>query len=75
MCGLEMARKPCKEKQISFGNNVKFSDFIASKYIYTREDKGDGEGILRTHSIPWVIRLKLFSRPQIPWGIGQQPIT
>ena len=36
-----------------------------------REDKGDREGILRTHPIPWVIRLELFLRPQIPRGIKQ----
>ena len=40
-----------------------------------REDKGDREGILHTHPIPWVIRLELFLRPQIPRGIRQQPIT
>ena len=44
-------------------------------YHQTREDKGDREGILHTHPIPQVIRLELFSRPQIPRGIRQQPIT
>ena len=29
-----MAQKLCKEQQISFDNNIKYSDFIAGKYIY-----------------------------------------
>ena len=38
------------------------------KWVLPREDKGDREGILRTHPIPQVIRLELFLRPQIPRG-------
>ena len=41
----------------------------------SREDKGDREGIPHTHSIPQVIRLELFLRPQIPRWMRQQPIT
>ena len=28
-----MAAKLCKEKQTSFGNNMKYSDFIDGKYL------------------------------------------
>ena len=52
-----------------------FSCSVVRIHHVTREDKGDREGILHTHPIPWVIRLELFLRPQIPRGIKQQPIT
>ena len=36
---------------------------------WTREDKGNREGIPHTYPIPQVIRLELFLRPQIPGGL------
>ena len=48
--------------------------FKNAQIDWTREDKGDREGIPPTHPISQVIRLELFLRPQIPRGIRQQPI-
>ena len=53
------------ENKLSFSRN----------YKQPREDKGEREGIPHTHPIPWVFRLELFLRPQIPRGIRQKPIT
>ena len=44
-------------------------DFLISYRVYTREDKGDREGIPHTHPIPYVIRLELFLRPQSRGGL------
>ena len=59
-------------------NSVTNSHELSSAFndhFSTREDKGDREGIPHTQTIPQVILLELFLRPQIPRGIRQQPIT
>ena len=47
----------------------------AANAFQPRDYKGDRESIPHIHPIIQVIRLELFLEPQIPRGIGQQPIT
>ena len=68
-----MAAKLCKEQQISFGNNTKYSDFIDGKYIvvWTKTAKGyfknveqQGQQVIRRQSKvleQFIVLLKLKS--------------